>query len=110
MPASYVPGLPHHIAQRGNGGQDVLDVDSDCLLFLDLFAEYSHRYHLEICGYCPMSNHFHPIAVLLEENSAARTLRRLGADYARYLWEMPSNIPRKCLGRARVARAGLTPG
>ena len=72
-----VPGLPHHITQRGNGRQDVFDVDSDRLLFLDLLAEYSHRYHLEICGYCLMGNHFHPIAVPPEENSAARTLRRL---------------------------------
>jgi hypothetical protein len=75
---------PHRTSQgcritspSGNGRQDVLDADSDRLLFLDLLAEYSHRYHLEICGYCLMGNHFHPIAVPPEENSAARTLRRL---------------------------------
>jgi putative transposase len=94
-----VPGLPHHITQRGNGRQDVFDVDSDRLLFLDLLAEYSHRYRLEIWGYCLMSNHFHLIAVPLEENSAARTLRRLEADYARYL-----NVRRRAPGHLWQAR------
>jgi putative transposase len=94
-----VPGLPHHITQRGNGRQDVFDTDSDRQLFLDLLAEYSHRYLLEIWGSCLMTNHFHLIAVPQQDNSAARALRRLEADYARYL-----NVRRHAPGHLWQAR------
>jgi len=47
-----VPGVPHHFTQRRNGRQSVFDADSDRQLFLDLLAEYSDRYLLDVWGYC----------------------------------------------------------
>jgi hypothetical protein len=34
-----VPGLAHHITQRGNGRADVFDCDHDRIIFLELLAD-----------------------------------------------------------------------
>ena len=94
-----VPGVPHHFTQRGNGRQPVFDVESDRRLFLDLLAEYSARYWLDVWGYCLMTNHFHLLAVPQRDASAAGALGRLEADYARYL-----NVRRRAPGHLWQAR------
>ena len=94
-----VPGLPHHITQRGNGRANVFDCDRDRAVFLDLLAGYSLQYELRIWGYCLMSNHFHLIAVPAHQNAAAQVLGRLEADYARFL-----NVRRRTSGHLWEAR------
>jgi putative transposase len=96
MPRSkriVVPGLPHHITQRGNGRAVVFDSDDDRIVFLDLLAGYSRQHRLTLWGYCLMSNHFHLIAVPSNEDVTAKVLGRLEADYARYV-----NIRRRTSG------------
>jgi REP-associated tyrosine transposase len=96
MPRSkriVVPGLPHHITQRGNGRANVFDSDHDRTVFLDLLARYSAEYRLALWGYCLMSNHFHLVAVPAHADAAAKVLGRLEADYARYL-----NVRRRTSG------------
>ncbi len=34
-----IPGLPHHVTQRGNGRQRTLFVDADYALYRDLLTE-----------------------------------------------------------------------
>lgn len=107
MPRSkriVVPGLPHHITQRGNGRASVFDSDDDRVVFLDLLAAYSRQYQLTVWGYCLMSNHFHLIAVPSHEDSAAKVLGRLEADYARYL-----NVRRGTSGHLWQARYHSVP-
>jgi len=102
MPKSkriVVPGLPHHITQRGNGRAKVFDCDQDRTVFLDLLARYSLQYGLSIWGYCLMSNHFHVVAVPAHECAAAKVLGRLEADYARFL-----NVRRRTSGHLWQAR------
>ncbi len=102
MPRSkriVVPGLPHHITQRGNGRAKVFDCDQDRAVFLDLLAGYSQQYGLSVWGYCLMSNHFHLIAVPAHEGTAAKVLGRLEADYARFL-----NVRRRASGHLWQAR------
>jgi putative transposase len=94
-----VPGLPHHITQRGNGRQRIFDADADRHLFLVLLGRYAAEYGLSIWGYCLMSNHFHLIVVPEREDSAAKALGRLLADYARYL-----NVRRESSGHLWQAR------
>jgi len=99
-----VPGLPHHITQRGNGRANVFDSDDDRVVFLDLLAAYSLQYRLTIWGYCLMSNHFHLIAVPSHEDAAAKALGRLEADYARYV-----NVRRRTSGHLWQARYHSVP-
>jgi putative transposase len=102
MPRSkriVVPGLPHHITQRGNGRAQVFDCDRDRAVFLDLLAGYARQYRLSIWGYCLMSNHFHLVAVPADEGATAKVLGRLEADYARFL-----NVGRRTSGHLWQAR------
>ena len=39
-----VPGVPHHVTQRGNNRQDVFFVDDDRRVYLGLLAEQSRRF------------------------------------------------------------------
>ncbi len=80
-----MPGLPHHFTQRGNNRGSVFDTDADRDLFLDLLGEYAQQYGLSVMSYCLMTNHFHLVARPRDETSAAKSLGRLEADYARYL-------------------------
>jgi len=58
-----VPGIPHHIIQRGNRKQAVFFNDIDRLYYLRLLKEHSLIYGLKILAYCLMENHVHLIAV-----------------------------------------------
>ena len=58
-----VPGVAHHITQRGNRRMDVFFSDGDRAAYLDLLQELSAQHGLHILGYCLMSNHVHLIAL-----------------------------------------------
>ena len=94
-----IPGIPHHITQRGNGRQVVFDADTDRLVYLDLLRKYSEEYRLTLWAWCLMSNHIHLLAVPERPNSLDRALARTHSDYARYL-----NIKRRSCGHVWQAR------
>lgn len=56
-------GLPHHITQRGNYGQDVFVDDADYLKYSEWLQEYTTKYGLSILAYCLMRNHVHFIVI-----------------------------------------------
>ncbi len=64
-------GLPHHITQRGNYGQNVFLDDSDRAQYLTWLQEYSSKYSLSILAYCLMTNHVHFVVVPNREDSLA---------------------------------------
>ncbi|MBI2685202.1 MAG: transposase [Acidobacteria bacterium] len=78
-----VPGIPHHITQRGNNRRQVFFTDRDYSLYFRLLREYAQRFELSIWGYCLMPNHIHLIAVPHLPDSLSRTLGRTHADFAR---------------------------
>jgi hypothetical protein len=43
-----IPGVPHHITQRGNQRQDIFFTSGYRLVYLKLLMEYSTRYGLKI--------------------------------------------------------------
>ncbi|MBX9602968.1 MAG: transposase [Bryobacteraceae bacterium] len=78
-----IPGLPHHITQRGNYRQKIFFRSEDYRLYLNLLAEYARHYGVAILGYCLMPNHVHLILVPRNEQALGRLFRRLHGDYAR---------------------------
>ena len=94
-----IPGLPHHVTQRGNGRQVTFLSDADRCLYLDLLRRYRRQYGLSVWAYCLMSNHIHLLAVPEREDSLRRTLGRTHAEYARY-W----NLHRRSCGHVWQAR------
>jgi hypothetical protein len=56
-----VPGLPHHVTQRGNGRAQTFFGDGDYALYRDLLATSCHANHVEIWSWVLMPNHIHLI-------------------------------------------------
>ena len=58
-----VSGVPHHVTQRGNRGQDVFFSEEDRERYLAWLGEYAAQHRLKIWAYCLMSNHVHYVVV-----------------------------------------------
>ena len=80
-----VPGLPHHITQRGNNRQDVFFTDDDRHRYLRILLEQSKKYQLQVRGYCLMTNHIHLIASPKHEESLAKAIGRTHFIYTQYI-------------------------
>ena len=80
-----VPGLPHHITQRGNRRADVFFDDDDRRRYLFLLGQYAERHGLAIWAYCLMTNHVHVVAVPSGEASLGNTFRDTHQAYAAWL-------------------------
>lgn len=83
MARVVVPGLPHHITQRGNRQQKVFFNDADYQSYIDLVAEGCAKTGVEIWAYCLMPNHIHMIAVPPEKDSLRAAIADAHRRYAR---------------------------
>jgi putative transposase len=77
-----VPGLPHHITQRGNGRQRVFFSDDDYQLYLTLLKEAADKARVRCLCYCLMPNHLHLILVPRTEDGLRACLSRANRAYA----------------------------
>ncbi len=76
-----VPGLPHHVTQRGNRRENVFFCDDDYRLYLDLLSERCRKAGVEIWSYCLMPNHVH---LILTPATPQGLGRALGEAHRRY--------------------------
>jgi putative transposase len=81
-PRVIVPGVAHHVTQRGNNHEPVFHCADNRRYYLDILARHATHYGARILGYCLMTNHVHLIAVPERENSLALTLGRTHSEYA----------------------------
>ena len=77
-----VPGLPHHVTQRGNGGARTFFDDNDYRLYRDLLAEHCREAAVEVWAWCLMPNHVHLILVPAGDDGLRRALARTHRRYA----------------------------
>ncbi len=92
-----VPGLPHHIIQRGNRRQRVFFADSDKKAYLEILKAQCERFGVVIWSYCLMDNHVHFVAVPKKEESLRSAFGQTHRRYTRminfrerwrgYLWQ-----------------------
>ncbi len=80
-----VPGMPHHVTQRGNQRQLVFFEPADYRAWLQIAAAVFPREGVEVWAYCLMPNHTHLIATPSDERGLARAMSVLNATYARRL-------------------------
>ena len=78
-----VPGMPHHVTQRGVRSMDVFDDETDRALYLTLLREHAERCGVTFLAWCLMSNHVHLIAVPKRAESLARGIGEAHRLYAR---------------------------
>ena len=77
-----IPGHPHHVTQRGNGGARTFFGDSDYALYRDLLAEHCRAAEVEVWAWCLMPNHVHLILVPSDADGLRRALARVHRTYA----------------------------
>ncbi|MCH8344934.1 MAG: transposase [Planctomycetes bacterium] len=80
-----VPGLAHHITQRGNNRQDVFFINDDRRAYLRILTQQAQRYGLSVLSYCLMKNHVHLIVTPERSDSLALAIGRTHWLYARYI-------------------------
>lgn len=80
-----VPGVAHHVTQRGNNRQDVFFTDDDRRFYLKTLREQSQRFGLTVRGWCLMSNHVHLVVVPVEHDSLAGAVGRTHWLYTQYV-------------------------
>ena len=83
MARVVVPGVAHHVTQRGNRCLDVFFSDDDREAYLEELMAMGAKYGVSYAGYCLMSNHVHLIAVPDTPESLASALGWTHNRYAR---------------------------
>lgn len=92
-----VPGVPHHVTQRGNRRQKVFFSKQDYSDYLTLVQHYCKLHKTEVWGYCLMPNHVHLAMIPISEDGLRKTLAEAHRRYTRmihfrynwrgYLWQ-----------------------
>jgi putative transposase len=78
-----VPGVPHHVTQRGNRREQVFFGDDDYRFYLDVLAENAARAKAQIWAYCVMPNHIHVILTPSDEDGIRATFADLHRRYTK---------------------------
>lgn len=101
LPRVVIPGIPHHVTQRGNGRHKTFFEDADYALYLDLLSQAAERAGAEVWAYCLMPNHVHIILTPNDEQGLARTFGDLHRRYTAYI-----NARRRTTGHFWQGRFG----
>jgi putative transposase len=83
-PRIHVPGLSHHVFQRGINRSDIFieEADYGCLLWI--IIEVALLYHIEIHAYALMTNHYHVILSANGLDDLADAMARINRRYTDY--------------------------
>jgi putative transposase len=77
-----VPGIAHHVTQRGNGCARTFFSNQDYALYRDLLAEHSRGADVEVWAWCLMPNHVHLVLVPSDSDGLRRALAAVHRRYA----------------------------
>jgi putative transposase len=80
-----IPGLPHLVTQRGNGGARVFFSDEDYTLYRDLLAASCQAADVEIWAYVLMPSHVHLILKPRDSDGLRRALAPVHRRYAGHI-------------------------
>ncbi len=84
LPRLTLPGLPHHVIQRGNNGQPIFACAADREMLLALLADHAAQCEVVVHAYVLMDNHFHLLATPKTANALSKMMQALGRRYVRY--------------------------
>jgi putative transposase len=80
-----IPGVPHHVTQRGNGGARTFFHDDDYALYRDLLGAACRAAQVEVWAWCLMPNHVHLILVPADDDGLRRALAPVHQRYAGFI-------------------------
>jgi len=126
MARIVIPGVPHHVTQRGNRRQSTFFSPDDYVAYRKIAAEAFTAANVEVWAYCLMPNHVHLVATPTSATGLAEAVGNTHARYTRminqregwsgYLWQgrfasfpMDDDYLRKCIRYVGLnpVRAGL---
>ena len=76
-----IPGLPHHVTQRGNRREAIFFEVGDHEIYIDLLAEQALKADVAVWAYCLMPNHVH---LILKPKHGDGLGRAVGETHRRY--------------------------
>jgi putative transposase len=79
-----IPGLPHHITQRGDHKDKIFVTDNDYFIFKRYLQKYFLKYGVSVYAYCLMPNHIHIIAIPENPDSFSNAFRDVNTSYSKY--------------------------
>jgi putative transposase len=82
MARVVVPGLPHHVTQRGARKQRTFLLESDYHAYIEILAKAQAELGMQTWAYCLMPNHVHLIVVPKNRDGLARVFRKAHRTYA----------------------------
>jgi putative transposase len=104
LPRVLIPGLPHHVVQRGHDHKAVFVETGDYEYYLENLIEYKAQYNVAVYAYCLMTNHVHLILEPRSDGSAISSLmRRLSARQGRRVNRLERRIGTLWSGRFRCS-------
>jgi len=80
-----IPGLPHHVTQRGNRRERIFFEAGDEQIYLDLMTAQLKKHAVECWAYCLMPNHVHFILTPSDETGLARAIGEAHRRYTAFI-------------------------
>jgi putative transposase len=77
-----IPGLPHHVTQRGNRRETVFFSDEDYRAYLNMLIAAVGKAKSEVWAWCLMPNHVHLIIVPSHEDGLRQSIANAHRRYA----------------------------
>jgi putative transposase len=81
-----VPGIAHHITQRGVRRMETFFDDEDYEAYIALMGEWCRKSGIEVWAYCLMPNYIHLVAVPEREDSLVRGIGEAHRRYTRHVY------------------------
>jgi putative transposase len=78
-----LPGIPHHVTQRGNRRQPTFLCEADYALYLGLLRHWCRKTGTAVWAWCLMPNHVHLMLVPAQEDGLRAVLAPI---HTRYTW------------------------
>jgi putative transposase len=85
LPRFIIPGIPHHVTQRGNGRQQTFFTDADYRLYQALLSTHSAAARVKVWSWVLMPNHVHIIMVPSDADGIRATMSRVNRAYAGHI-------------------------
>lgn len=82
IPRIFLPGLAHHVTQRGNRRLPTFFGDDDYLGYRSLMAQSCEEARVKVLAYCLMPNHVHLVLVPSSEDGLRAAVAETHRHYA----------------------------
>jgi len=82
-PKQYQVGEWYHVYNRGNRKQPIFLQRYDYQRFLKRYVQYAKDHSVTTYAFCLMTNHFHFLVQLIEEDAITKLFGRLSTSHAK---------------------------